>query len=158
MTERGRGRVLVVLAGTGLLISLYLTAFQVGLVASVWDPLFGSGSERVLTSNVSRLLPVPDASLGAVAYGVDAVLAAVVAFAAEPPPIAVALLAVIATIGATVALVLVVLQPLVARSLCSLCLASAALSVGLAVGALGEARERLLDPSATTRHSEVSNS
>jgi uncharacterized membrane protein len=158
MTERGRAGLLVVLAGAGLLISLYLTAFQVRLVATVWDPFFGSGSEQVLTSNVSRLLPVPDASLGALAYGVDLVLAAIVALASEPPPIAVALLAVVATLGATVALILVVLQPLVARSLCTLCLASAALSVGLAVGALGEARERLLDPSATTSHSEVSNS
>jgi hypothetical protein len=31
----------------------------------VWEPFFGDGSRTVLTSGISRLLPVPDAALGA---------------------------------------------------------------------------------------------
>jgi hypothetical protein len=39
----------------------------------VWEPFFGEGSRVILTSSVSRLLPVPDAALGAFGYLLDAV-------------------------------------------------------------------------------------
>ncbi len=58
----------LVLALLGCGISAYLTLYQWHVTASVWDPLFGASStESVLTSFVSRLLPVPDATLGAAA-------------------------------------------------------------------------------------------
>src|SRR5437764_15365882 len=65
----------VVLTVAGLLISTYLTAFQYHLIDTVWDPLFGEASSRaVLTSALSRDLPVHDAALGALAYLVETVL------------------------------------------------------------------------------------
>jgi uncharacterized membrane protein len=129
---------LVVLAGVGLAIAMYLTAFQVGLVGHVWDPLFGTGSERVLTSAISRLLPLPDASLGAGVYLVDAVLAIAILIGVGPRRRVRQALAVVATLGALAGLGLVVLQPLVAHAFCSLCLASAAISIALAIGAIAE--------------------
>lgn len=61
-----------VLAGVGFLISAYMGLYQWRLVESVWDPLFGVETQRVLDSDVShkmqRWFGVPDASLGAIAY------------------------------------------------------------------------------------------
>jgi uncharacterized membrane protein len=151
VADRRRAGVLLVVAFVGFAVSAYLAAFQLGLLATVWDPIFGSGSERVLTSAVSRLLPVPDATLGAAAYAVDALLAAALLARPDAPVSLAAALAVVATLGAMAGLVLVLLQPLVARALCSLCLVSAALSLALAVGAATELADRL-DPRATPFH------
>ena len=68
---------IVGLALVGFAIASYLTAFQVGLVQTVWEPFFGRGSETILTSSVSRILPIPDAALGALGYLLDAVTGAV---------------------------------------------------------------------------------
>ena len=69
------------LAGVGVLISIYLALFQWGLVDSVWDPVFGQGSKRVLTSDAAErmdaLLHVPDAALGAWAYSSEVLFALV---------------------------------------------------------------------------------
>jgi hypothetical protein len=135
-----RPAVLACLAAMGFAISAYLTAFQLGLVGHVWDPLFGSGSERVLTSGVSRLLPVPDASLGAAAYVVEALLAVSILAGLGPRELVLGALAVIASLGAIVGLGLAALQPIAAGTFCSLCLTSTAISVALAVGALAEVR------------------
>ncbi len=150
---RGRASSLLVLALVGFAVSAYLAAFQLGLLPSVWDPIFGSGSERVLTSAVSRLLPLPDAALGATAYALDGLLAAAILVRPDAPLRLAGALAVVATLGAMAGLVLVLLQPLVARALCSLCLVSAAVSLALAVGAAIELADRL-DPRATPFHAQ----
>src|SRR3954470_23462044 len=64
---------IVGLALVGFAIAAYLTAFQVGLVRTVFEPFFGHGSETILTSSVARALPSPDAALGALGYLADAV-------------------------------------------------------------------------------------
>jgi uncharacterized membrane protein len=148
---RGRPALLVALALVGFAVSAYLAAFQLGVIAAPWDPVFGDGSRLVLTSAISRLLPVPDASIGAAAYAIDAVLGLALLARPEGPDEIPLALAVVAVGGATVALVLVVLQPLVAHSFCSLCLVSAACSVALAIGAVTEVRDRLL-PEPSTHH------
>ena len=64
-----------VLALTGLGIATYLTLFQVGMFAEVWEPFFGNGSKLLLKqSSIAHLLPIPDAALGAIAYFLDALL------------------------------------------------------------------------------------
>lgn len=66
------------LAAFATVISIYLAAFQWGWVDSVWDPLFGSGTETVLSSRESetmhRWIGIPDAALGAWAYLTEVVL------------------------------------------------------------------------------------
>jgi uncharacterized membrane protein len=131
---------LAVLAVVGCGISLYLAAYQLRLLDAVWDPFFGSGSERVLTSPVSRLLPVPDALVGAVAYAVEAVLAALLAVGIGSADVVSGLLVLVACAGALVGIGLAVSQPLIAEAFCSLCLASTVISVVLAGGAVREAR------------------
>jgi uncharacterized membrane protein len=142
---RRRSIWLVCLAIVGLLISLDLGAFQLGLAGPPWEPLFGDGSRRVLTSDLSRLLPMPDAVAGAGAYFAEALLGAVLVlrpFGIHPAAYA---LAAIASIGAAVGAALVGYQLLVVRAACTLCIASAVVSWFLAGGALIEARARRLD-------------
>jgi hypothetical protein len=73
--------VIAAAAGVGFLIALYLALYQWGVFGSVWDPFFHdptgqwpNGSGRILHSAVSRLLPVPDAFLGALAYAGEIIL------------------------------------------------------------------------------------
>lgn len=132
--------VLVVLALVGCGLSLYLAAFQLGLVHLVWDPLFGGGSRQVLTSSVARLLPIPDALLGAGVYAVDAALALALASRAWRPKTVALALAAVATAGALTGIGLAIVQPLVVGTFCTLCLTSTAISIALAIGAVAEAR------------------
>ncbi|MBV9359408.1 MAG: vitamin K epoxide reductase, partial [Chloroflexi bacterium] len=67
----------VVLALIGCAIATYLTLYQWRVTTSVWDPFFGShSSEAVLSSPISRFLPLPDATLGALAYLIEAIVTA----------------------------------------------------------------------------------
>ncbi len=60
--------ILIALGFAGWVVSRYLTAFQMGYIKEVWDPFFGSGSYKVLTSKMSESWPISDAGLGAFSY------------------------------------------------------------------------------------------
>lgn len=66
-----------VLASIGCVTAVYMGLYQWGLIDSVWDPVFGDQTEKVLRSETSlameRWMLVPDAMLGALAYLGDAV-------------------------------------------------------------------------------------
>jgi uncharacterized membrane protein len=141
MTDR-RPVGLVVLALVGAAISVDLAAFQLGFVGDVWDPVFGTGSQTVLTSPISRALPIPDALMGAIVYLIDAGLGVALIARLGPAATVAAVLAVVSVMGAVVALALAIAQPLVAHAGCTLCLASTVVSVALAIGAVAEARDR----------------
>ena len=125
---------IAILAMIGFAISAYLALFEWGLISSVWDPRFGEGTERVLTSDVAhrlhRWFGIPDAAMGAVAYLGDAVLGMagstrrwqyrpwmVILFGIDVIPL-----------GA-VSAVLVLMQSTVVGYWCFLCLCSAAISL-----------------------------
>jgi uncharacterized membrane protein len=141
-TAEWRAVGLVILALIGLGVSLALAAFQLGIVNEVWDPIFGNGAQRVLTSPISRALPVPDAVIGAAAYAVEAVLGTALVFGVRRAAIVAATLAVASVMAAVVGIALAVAQPVVAHAGCTLCLISTAVSVVLAAGASAEARDR----------------
>ena len=121
----------VILAVCGLLVSSYLTFFQYGAIPAVWDPFFGhTGSQAVLTSALSRALPVHDAALGALAYLVEALLEVAGGTTRwRQRPWIVLLLGLTAAGMALVSLGLIGMQALVVRHFCTLCLASAAISL-----------------------------
>ena len=131
------------LAVLGCAISLYLAAFQLGLIGDVWDPFFGSGSRAVLTSEVSRALPFPDALVGVAAYATEAALAAILAAAGGDAVRVVILLAAVGVAGALGGVTLAVLQPVAAKAFCTLCLGSSAISVLLGTAAVAECRDVL---------------
>jgi hypothetical protein len=74
---------IVALALAGCAIATYLALFQYGVVATVWEPLFDDGSRIVLSSRLSRVLPVSDAALGAAGYLADAIAARAIVWASD---------------------------------------------------------------------------
>jgi nucleoside-diphosphate-sugar epimerase len=69
---------IIVLALLGLYVSRYLAGYQLGHLPALWDPFFvGSptdprnGTEEIVTSWVSKALPVSDAALGGYTYPLE---------------------------------------------------------------------------------------
>lgn len=137
------------LAMVGFGISAYLALYEWRLIPSVWDPVFGDGTRRVLDSDVShrlyRWFGIPDAAMGAIAYLGDAVLGLagstrrwqyrpwmVILFGIDVIPL-----------GA-VSAVLVLMQATLVGSWCFLCLLSAAISLVLIYFAYDEVWSSLL--------------
>lgn len=120
------------LAGCG--IATYLTLYQVGAIAQVWEPFFGNGSHYILRdSAVERYLRFPDAALGALAYLLEAVSECVGGRERwRRWPLAVYATGAIAAGLTLAALFLVACQLWWFRQFCTLCLASAACSLIIA--------------------------
>lgn len=55
-------------------ISRYLAVFQLGYIDHMTDPFFKDGTLRVITSQISKDFPVPDAGLGALGYTLEFIL------------------------------------------------------------------------------------
>jgi uncharacterized membrane protein len=129
------------LALVGVLIASYLAAFQLGLIDRVWEPFFGRGSATILTAATSRVLPIPDAALGALSYLVDAATGLVGGRGRwrRLPWIVVLFGLAVGPLGA-VSVLLVILQPVLYDSWCTLCLASAVVSLAM----IGPAMDELL--------------
>lgn len=132
---------LIGLALVGFGIASYLALHQWGVVPRVWEPFFGNGSEVILSSWVSRVLPIPDAALGALGYLLDAVSGAVGGRARwrTMPWIVVLFGIAVGPLGAT-SILLVIAQPVLFGAWCTLCLTSAAISVAM----IGPAMDELL--------------
>lgn len=130
---------LILVALLGGILSGYLALYQWSLLPSVWEPWFNSGSERVLHSELSRLLPIPDAALGTLAFVLDAVTGAiggtdrwrtmpwmVVLFGLAVGPLGV------------VSVLLVISQAVWIQAWCTLCLLSAVISIIMVGPAMDE--------------------
>ena len=118
---------IIALALVGFFLSRQMTAFQLGHVASLTDPFFGPGTERVLTSDVSRAFPIPDAGLGAVAYMVEFLMG----FMGDKRrwrtmPWMVTFFGILVVPLGVVSITLIVLQPLAVGAWCTPCLIAAA--------------------------------
>lgn len=132
-----------VLASIGFVIATYMGLYQWGLIGSVWDPVFGDQTERVLRSETSktmeRWMRVPDAILGAAAYLGDAIYGLAgstrrwqlrpwmtILFGLDVIPLGI------------VSTILVVMQGAVVGAWCFLCLVTAAISLALVFFAYDE--------------------
>jgi uncharacterized membrane protein len=130
---------IVGLALLGVGIASYLSVYQLGLIPTVWEPFFGTGSRVILTSSVSTLLPIPDAALGALGYLADAVAGLVGGRARWRtwPWVVAGFGLAVGPLGA-VSILLVILQPVLLDAWCTLCLASAAVSLAMVGPAFDE--------------------
>lgn len=130
---------IVAVALTGLAIAIYLALFQYGVVETVWEPFFGDGSATVLDSKLSRVLPVSDAALGAAGYLADAVSG--VLFGVHRwrthPWIVVFFGIAVGPLG-LISVLLVIAQPVLYGSFCTLCMVSAAISLAMIPPAVDE--------------------
>lgn len=129
--------VAIALAGFG--IATYLALYQFGVIRTVWEPFFGDGSRRILNSRVSTILPVPDAAIGAFGYLADAVTGVIGGTRRwrTMPWIVVVFGFAVGPLGA-VSITLVILQPVLFDSFCTLCLASAVVSLAMIPFAIDE--------------------
>lgn len=130
---------IAVVAMVGFAIATYLALFQLEVIGEVWEPFFGEGSRVILTSGVSNVLPIPDAALGAFGYLLDAVTGIIGGRARwRTMPWIVLLFGIaVGPLGA-VSVLLVMIQPIVYGEWCTLCLASAVISVAMIGPALDE--------------------
>ncbi|HZB12842.1 MAG TPA: vitamin K epoxide reductase family protein [Chryseolinea sp.] len=130
---------LIVIAVIGFVIALYLGLYQLDVIATVWEPFFGDGSERVLNSKISKALPVPDALLGAFSYLLDAVTGVIGNTRRWRTKPWIVVLFGIATgpLGLT-SVLLVILQPVVVGAWCTLCLVTAVISIVMISPAMDE--------------------
>ncbi|MBS0653219.1 MAG: vitamin K epoxide reductase family protein [Verrucomicrobia bacterium] len=107
--------------------SRYLASYQLGYINEMWDPIFGNGSLRVITSKIANDFPVSDAGLGAFVYTMEFLLGwhggsrrwhtmpwLVFSFGILVVPVGL------------VSIVLIILQPVAVGAWCSWCLAAAA--------------------------------
>jgi nucleoside-diphosphate-sugar epimerase len=116
----------IALAFVGLYISRYLAAFQLGHTPAVWDPFFGDGTERIITSEVSAAWPVSDAGLGALVYLLEIVTGALGGRNRwRTMPWAVVVFGMLIVPLGAVSIFFIVIQPIVIGTWCSLCLVAA---------------------------------
>lgn len=120
----------IFLAWLGFFIARYMGAFQMEMIQSVWDPFFGDGTRDVLKSDVSESFPVSDAALGAMSYILDVLFGYVGGIHRwRTMPWVVIVFAILIIPLGVVSITLIILQPLSVGSWCTLCLASAAISL-----------------------------
>lgn len=117
-------------------IAAYMALYQWRLIGSVWDPVFGAQSQKVLDSDVSEKMRawmrIPDAALGAIGYFSEVVLSLagstrrwqyrpwmVILFGFDVIPLGI------------VSVILVILQGTIVGSWCFLCLVTAVISLAL---------------------------
>ena len=118
---------IIALALVGFFLSRQMTAYQLGHIASITDPFFGLGTQRVLTSDVSRAFPIPDAGLGAVAYMIEFLMG----FMGDKRrwrtmPWMVTFFGILVVPLGVVSITLIILQPLAVGDWCTPCLIAAA--------------------------------
>lgn len=117
---------ILALALFSFFLARYMTAFQLGHISRVWDPIFGDGSVLVLGSALSKSFPISDAGLGAFTYLVEFLSG----FMGDPRrwrtmPWMVALFGFMVVPLGIVSVVLIMLQPVIVGAWCTLCLLSA---------------------------------
>lgn len=130
---------IVGLALVGTAVSLYLGLYQLDVLSGVWEPFFGQGSVTVLNSKVSHLLPIPDALLGTFSYLLDAATGVIGGTKRwkTMPWIVILFGLAVGPLGA-VSVLLVILQPVLFDSFCTLCLVSAVISLAMIGPAVDE--------------------
>jgi nucleoside-diphosphate-sugar epimerase/uncharacterized membrane protein len=118
---------IIFLAFIGLYVSRYLAAYQLGHIESAWDPYFGDGTERIITSEVSKAWPVPDAGLGAVTYMLEIVTGLIGGRDRwRTMPWLVILFGVMIVPLGAVSIFFIIIQPILIGTWCTLCLIAAA--------------------------------
>jgi len=127
------------LALVGGAIATYLALFQYHVVDTVWEPFFGDGSRRILSSSLSTMLPISDGALGALSYMADALSALVGGRSRwRTMPWIVVIFGVLVGPLGVVSVGLVIAQPLLYNAWCTLCLASAVISIVMIGPAMDE--------------------
>ena len=114
---------IIFLAFIGFYISRYLAAYQLGHIGNAWDPFFGNGTETIITSEISKAWPIPDAGLGAVTYALE-ILTGIIGGRDRwrtMPWLVILFGVMIVPLGA-VSIFFIIIQPILIGTWCTLCL------------------------------------
>lgn len=130
---------IITLALLGFFIARYMAAFQLGHINSIWDPFFGSQTETVLKSDISKAFPVSDAGLGAFSYLIDA-LSGIIGDKRRwrTMPWMVILFGLMIIPPGVTSIALVILQPVGVDAWCFLCLLTAVIMLLMVAPAFDE--------------------
>lgn len=115
----------------GFLIARELTAYQLGHIASVWEPFFPgqagkNATEHIITSDVSRAWSIPDAGLGAVSYMLEVLMGAMgTATRWRTMPWMVTFFFILVVPLGGVSIFFIIIQPIMIGTYCTLCLVAA---------------------------------
>jgi len=120
-------RLPVILFGfLGWFISRYLAAYQLGYIDTVWDPFFGDGTFKVITSDLSESFPISDAGLGAIAYALEGLMGCKGSTRRwRTMPWFVLIFGILVVPLGFCSILLVMMQPIVVGAWCGLCLVTA---------------------------------
>ena len=124
---------IIVLGAAGFFIARELAAYQLGHTDGVWEPFFPgleagrNGTESIITSDVSKAWPIPDAGLGAVAYMLEVLMGAMGDRTRwRTMPWMVTFFGILVVPLGVVSIYFIVIQPIQIGTWCTLCLAAAA--------------------------------
>lgn len=122
--------VMILLGFAGWVVSRYLAAYQLGYIATVWDPFFGfqSGTRPVLNSDMSHMWPISDGALGALSYTFEFLMGWMGSPARwRTMPWMVAFFGILVIPLGLTHIILVISQPVVVHHWCAMCLLAAAI-------------------------------
>jgi hypothetical protein len=108
-----------------------LTAYQLGHIEGVWEPFFAgqggrNGTEFIITSDVSKAWPIPDAGLGAVSYLFEVLMGVMGGRQRwRTMPWMVAAFGIVVVPLGVVSIYFIIIQPIMIGTWCTLCLAAA---------------------------------
>lgn len=123
---------LIIAATVGLAIAAYLASYQSGAFSHIWEPFFGNGSNQILHSSLARALPIPDAALGAAAYLAEVITGLIGGEGRWHREPWLVLLYGLIVLGLGIgSIFLVIMQGAYFHAWCTLCLCSAAISIGI---------------------------
>ena len=130
---------IIALGIISFLIARYMTAYQLGHIDRVWDPIFEPGTAAILTSDVSRAWPVSDAGIGALAYMVESLSG----FMGSPRrwrsmPWMVLMFGILVVPLGVTSITLAIMQPVMVGTWCTPCLVTALLMLVMIPLALDE--------------------
>lgn len=135
---------LLTMAIVGFLIALYLGLYQLHVFKTVWEPLFGNGTNAVVKSSFSRSLPIPDGLIGAFGYLCDIILVSIGNSTRwKTKPWAVILYSILIAMMGFVSILLIIAQPIFLQTWCTLCLVSAILSLSMVIPVMHELKATL---------------
>lgn len=115
----------------GFVIARYLAAYQLGHVGQLWEPFFAgdqtkNGTEYIITSDVSRAWPIPDAGLGATSYLLEVLMGAMgTATRWRTMPWMVTFFFILVMPLGGVSIFFIIIQPIMIGTYCTLCLIAA---------------------------------
>jgi hypothetical protein len=136
---------IVVLALVGVVVAGWLALYQQEYTDTVWEPFFGDGTEVIVResgfSQFFERFPVGDAALGAIGYLIDAVTGVIGGTRRwRSMPWIVIIFGVFVGPFGVLSIMLVVMQPVLYGAFCTLCLASAVISLAM----IGPAADEVL--------------